>query len=72
MAASKTSACSGMLAQVVEDRLAVEAVEGGLAGADALQQVAPAAVVLLAHHDRHRPLRAGHVATKALGERRLA
>ena len=31
----------GVLAQVLEDRLAVEAVEGGLAGADALQQVAP-------------------------------
>ena len=61
----------GMLAQVLEDRLAVEAVEGGLAGADALQQVAPGVVMLVAHHDGHRPLRAGHVLAEALGQRGL-
>ena len=44
-----------MFGKVVEDRPAVQAFEGWLAGAHGLQQIAPAAILLLAEHDHKSP-----------------
>ena len=59
----------GARAQVVEDRLPVHAIERGLAAADGLGQVVPAAMQLLAHHDRERPQGARAGLAEGLGQR---
>jgi len=48
--------------QELEDRFAVDVVEGDLAGLDAVKQLAPGAVMFLAHHDHQRALGARHAA----------
>ena len=59
-----------MFAQVVEDRLAKNFVERFLAGLDAVDDFAPGPELLVARHERQRPLRAGHVRLQRLGQRR--
>ena len=59
----------GVFGQIVEDRPAVQAFEGRLAGADGLEQVAPAAILLLAQHDRKRPQGFRSVRAEGRGQR---
>ena len=59
----------GVLAQVVEDRPAVQAVEGRLAGEHGLEQVVPAAILLLADHYRERPQRLRPAFAEGVGQR---
>ena len=59
----------GSFAQVFEDRLTVDPIEGGLARTNALQQVTPGVIMLLAHHQGHCLLRALRVAAKGFGQR---
>src|SRR5204863_9914607 len=44
-----------ILSEVVEHAHSIDVVEGGLSGADAVEQVAPGAVLFLAVHDGERP-----------------
>ena len=60
----------GTLGEKLEDGLAEDLVERGLARLHAVEQLAPGLVMLLSHHDGHRPLRAGNVVFGA--ERRRA
>ena len=55
--------------QMFEEWSPVDGLEGGPAGADALQQPAPGIVKLPDHHQRRRPLRTQHIGPQALGER---
>ena len=45
----------GMLRKELEQGLSEDSVEGGLAGADAIEELAPGPEILLSHHDRQRP-----------------
>lgn len=59
----------GVFAQIVEDRPAEQPLEGRLAGPHGLEQVAPAAMLLLAQHDRHRPHGIRPILAEELGRR---
>ena len=59
----------GVLGQPGEERLAVEAFGGGLAGADGAKEVAERRVVRLHEHDDHIAHRAGLAAGQQLPER---
>jgi hypothetical protein len=58
-----------VIAQVGEERPAVQAVEGRFAGADGLEQVVPAAILLFADHDGERPQGLGPALAEGLGQR---
>ena len=60
----------GMLGQILKDRGAVDLVEDDFAGADAVDQMAVADVVLFAQHRGQRPQRTAVIAAQAIGHRR--
>ncbi len=61
----------GVFGQILEDRFAEEMIERRLAGADAVEQLTPGAIMFLAHHDRHRTLSARRRASQPAGQGRL-